>query len=312
MRKQLKIEFAAWGITRCELRLPGCWLNTALGFAHAAKRRKLSPADLYQVILADNHCHDIIERLPPERMKRIVEGIISLRKARLMEKFIHQLQLPRVPSLLLHGGGFDSSALLAVLVHKQVPTTVFHIQYGQKAAIGEAKSIIYFCRKYKVAFKLLHLPLHEIASSSILSSDELPAGCDATKNKLEGRNVIFMALAATYASTIGASNVYLGFHQEPNETPFPDATKEAAWAMEKAFQTVYTSAPVLSIPFASLPRADILRIAQKLDPEILYRAHTCYESSAGHCGHCAHCVKRSEMFAELELEVPTEREEVPK
>lgn len=46
----------------------------------AAKRRKLAPEDLSYVILIDNNAHDIIEHLPPEEMKRIVDETIAARE----------------------------------------------------------------------------------------------------------------------------------------------------------------------------------------------------------------------------------------
>lgn len=74
-RADLKVEFAAIGITTCELHYEGCWIDNALGFAHAAKRRKLSKEDLAHVILACNPCHDRLEIKSPEEMKRIVDLI---------------------------------------------------------------------------------------------------------------------------------------------------------------------------------------------------------------------------------------------
>jgi hypothetical protein len=79
-RRTLVQKFAAMGITSCELRYEGCWNDNALGFAHAAKRRKLREQDLDVVILACNPCHDHIEFLAPEEMERIVNETISSRQ----------------------------------------------------------------------------------------------------------------------------------------------------------------------------------------------------------------------------------------
>lgn len=61
IRRRLKPRFQAAGLTRCELLLPGCWHDNALGFAHAKKRRHLSPAEFGVVILACTTCHQQIE-----------------------------------------------------------------------------------------------------------------------------------------------------------------------------------------------------------------------------------------------------------
>jgi hypothetical protein len=82
----LKLEFEAIGITSCELKYEDCWTDNALGFAHAAKRRKLSREDLKHVILICNPCHDRIEFLPPEEMKRIVDVVCQQRELMLINR----------------------------------------------------------------------------------------------------------------------------------------------------------------------------------------------------------------------------------
>jgi len=83
-RTIIKRRFEAVGITTCELQgklKHDCGVDNYLGFAHNAKRRKLSEADLYHVILICNFGHDIIEVWPPEKMKAIVNETINQRKA---------------------------------------------------------------------------------------------------------------------------------------------------------------------------------------------------------------------------------------
>lgn len=81
VRAELKTVFAAIGITTCELRYAGCAGDDYLGFAHAAKRRKLTAKDLYHVILACNFCHARLEVIPPEQMKGIVDTICQQRES---------------------------------------------------------------------------------------------------------------------------------------------------------------------------------------------------------------------------------------
>lgn len=65
-RQQLKKEYQTKGITSCELRLPGCWRDNALSFAHRHKRAwYLSHPELLgkfnQTLLACIPCHTQIE-----------------------------------------------------------------------------------------------------------------------------------------------------------------------------------------------------------------------------------------------------------
>jgi len=81
--RELNAQFIAWGIFHCELRYPGCQLGRCLGYAHALKRSQhpemYKSDELKRVILACNHCHDIIERMAPAEMERIVDRVIELR-----------------------------------------------------------------------------------------------------------------------------------------------------------------------------------------------------------------------------------------
>lgn len=84
-RATIKRRFEKAGITTCELRgskkVPHeCGNDNYLGFAHDAKRRKLTPEDLYRVILVCNFAHDIIEFWPAEKMRAIVNETIQNRK----------------------------------------------------------------------------------------------------------------------------------------------------------------------------------------------------------------------------------------
>lgn len=79
VRAKLKPLFAAAGITFCEIRLPGCWHNNALGFAHSKKRRNIVGREIEEVCLGCNPCHDIIEAKPESEMTELVRAIIELR-----------------------------------------------------------------------------------------------------------------------------------------------------------------------------------------------------------------------------------------
>jgi len=64
--KKLTKEFESKGVTTCEIRLPGCWINNTLGFAHKHKRRWYYDkpellGDFNQVLLACTSCHQKIE-----------------------------------------------------------------------------------------------------------------------------------------------------------------------------------------------------------------------------------------------------------
>lgn len=199
-------------------------------------------------------------------------------------------------SVILMGGGIDSTALLLWLVNRYGPSDLvaLHFNYDQLANYAEKQAVKYFCDKYKVQLKYVAgVPIPSIAHSAILR------GFQPDKNKLEGRNAIFVMMAATYAADIGADKIYLGYHAEPYDAPFPDATKDAVRGMQICICSAYKPFIELWAPFEDKTRSEILKIGYDLDPEIITHAHTCYLPTRGGCGKCVHCKQREIMILNL-------------
>ena len=86
VRNQLKKDFEAMGITKCELRLGDCTNGRFLGFAHTTKRRDAK--DLKRVVLACTNCHSKVEFAPVRwtgmTMEKCLNQVIANRKNRNM------------------------------------------------------------------------------------------------------------------------------------------------------------------------------------------------------------------------------------
>lgn len=82
-RARLKKKFYEWGITHCEINLPGC-CREVHGFAHVDKRRNLAPSELSMVVAACNPCHDKVEIMPDmrEKLTKIINARNTLLRAR--------------------------------------------------------------------------------------------------------------------------------------------------------------------------------------------------------------------------------------
>lgn len=195
-------------------------------------------------------------------------------------------------ALVLMGGGLDSTAaMLHMRNHRDVAAIFF--KYGQKAWRQELKAVCHFCNKYEVPVKLFEVPINQIAESRIL------LGSDATQNKLEGRNAIFVMLAATYAARMGYDQLVLGYHIEPDNAPFPDATGAAVQAMQAVLDAAYSSSIAIVTPFGTQSRTDVLKFGHAMDSDFLTHTHTCYEAIDGGCRSCVHCRQRSVMIRNM-------------
>lgn len=207
-------------------------------------------------------------------------------------------------SLLLLGGGIDSTLVLVQLALSKSNFVAMFFDYGQKALPGETKSVKYFCKKYGVGLKIVPVGINTIANCTILQGSKV--GKNATQNILEGRNAIFASMAVTYAATIGAQKIYTGFHlDDPGTTNYPDCSSTFVTAfntyissyLQKEFQGIKMVAPL-----AKYLRQDIVRIAASMDYEVLTKTFTCYEGGTKECGKCVHCIKKAQLIASLEVE----------
>jgi hypothetical protein len=79
LRPKLKQRFAAIHLVTCEFRFEGCWKYTGLTFAHAKKRRFLTPEELEVVALACINCHMILDAMSHKKMYNAVMGAIEKR-----------------------------------------------------------------------------------------------------------------------------------------------------------------------------------------------------------------------------------------
>lgn len=199
------------------------------------------------------------------------------------------------PGVLLAGGGLDSTALLIWLAKQNVKIEAMHVDYGQKAWYSEHLAVEYFAEKYKLGrVKYVKCDLSQIGMASILRGSEM--GAKATDNRLEGRNIVLMAMAATYAMTRGVDRVYVGFHKEPNEQPFPDATVSALEAMNVVGGYGYSTPIYFEAPFYQKTRLEIFQSGKYLDEDFVARSYTCYEGRINECGKCVHCLQKQEMM----------------
>lgn len=92
-KPKLKSAFSMAGLTYCEVGVLLCEVpeyyelmqehrhNFFMTFAHGDKRRNLRGNELYTlVVLSCLDCHNLIEKMPREQMRLIVETIIRNRK----------------------------------------------------------------------------------------------------------------------------------------------------------------------------------------------------------------------------------------
>ena len=188
-------------------------------------------------------------------------------------------------SLLLYGGGNDSSALALEFGTRGNYAAVF-FRYSQKAQELEELAVRRICSIYDIELHIITLDPALFGKSAILAG---AVAADVKDNIVDGRNLVFISQAAALAASLNRNYLHVGFHIEPTARPFPDASSEFLDSINNTLNTALVHKVQVVAPYANLTREEIYKRGYKLNPEAFGLAHTCYEAVTGGCGVCAHC-----------------------
>jgi len=119
---------------------------------------------------------------------------------------------------------------------------------------------------------------------------------------VEGRNAIFLQLAAVWAKTLGATEIYTGV-SEADYSGYPDCRAAFIRAEEKAIRLALDYPIRIVTPFMRMSKADEWKLAAKLGIFDIIRNETvtCYNGIPGDgCGKCPACQLRNRGLKEYE------------
>jgi 7-cyano-7-deazaguanine synthase len=220
--------------------------------------------------------------------------------------------------VVLLSGGIDSATCLAVAMDAGLECHALSFDYGQRhrAELAAAERI---ARQLRAAsHKVLPVNLRAIGGSALTAEiavpkdraldDEIPI------TYVPARNLVFLSLALGYAEVLGARDLYIGVNAV-DYSGYPDCREDFIRAFEHT-ANLATRAGVESrteperfhvrTPLASLSKADILRLGERLGVDFGLTL-SCYDPapSGVSCGHCDSCVIRRRGFLEAGLKDPT-------
>lgn len=202
-------------------------------------------------------------------------------------------------TVLLSGGGLDSTALFLYLWGNKIDFRVVHIDYGHLAFDAEAKSIIYWCAKYDMEY----IPVQSDLIRDF-NQDSLLFGTGANPY-LNGRN----AIAALIGSRFG-KHIYMGLDNVAGDTYLHtsrvtgliDANPEFLTAVNNWFKIFYfENPPKVYAPFLRMSKLDSLLFAYKLDQGLFSHSMTCWTPTefGEECGVCKHCLLKTDLLYQV-------------
>lgn len=205
-------------------------------------------------------------------------------------------------AIALLSGGLDSGVSLGLwLAQPDCRVSLcLTFDYGQRSVAEESRAAQRLADRYGIAWRLIALPwLADAAqqSGSALVAGKLPEGTEAEPGDADSaaavwvpaRNVVFLAIAASFAEAAGDAVILTGFNREEAET-FPDNSAAFVDAMDAVLALGTREELTVCSPTLDLAKMDIAKRAKELG---LRAADfwSCYDSGPEPCGRCESCVR---------------------
>ena len=216
-------------------------------------------------------------------------------------------------------GGLDCTVATSVYA-KDYDIHAITFNYGQKSFERELEASKKICDKMGFEHSVIDLPwLAQISNSSLNTAEEIPEikeeELDDIKKSSEtassvwvpARNMVFTSIATSFAESIGAEIIIVGWDAEEAAT-FPDNSKEFLNAFNELIKIGSPENIKIEAPAINLNKEEIVKLGLDVDApmEISY---SCYVGREKHCGVCESCMRRKRAFKKLNIEDLTEYEQ---
>ncbi len=203
----------------------------------------------------------------------------------------------KIVSLL--SGGLDSSTMLFDLLADGNDVHAVSFDYGQRHGKRELAAARTIAALARVPHKIVRIDPTLFAGTSLTGGGPVPHGHyeegSMKQTVVPNRNMVMLALAASYAITIKADAVAYACHAGDHAI-YPDCRSEFVVAMGAALSLCDWHKIQLITPYVSLTKRDIAVRAKQLGVPIA-ETWTCYEGGKHPCGVCGSCVERTEALA---------------
>lgn len=216
-------------------------------------------------------------------------------------------------AVVLFSGGQDSTTVLALAAHTHGAANVYAlcIRYGQRHEIElEAAEKVAGILGVMHGEELTLAKNTLVSKSPILTSATELGQSDSDDPKfegtaptfVEGRNILFLTIAANRLKFFGATLIYIGVSAVSNNEN-PDHRVGFLTYMEQALRAGLGDDRILIVaPFSQCTKREVVEHALRLEElgqpmaNALAHSHTCYAGTYPPCGECQACRYRAQGF----------------
>ncbi|MDO5824573.1 7-cyano-7-deazaguanine synthase QueC [Methanobrevibacter sp.] len=215
-------------------------------------------------------------------------------------------------------GGLDCTVATSIF-SKNYEIHAITFNYGQKAFKRELQASKEICKNMNWTHEVIDLSwLGQISNSSLNTCKDIPEltveDLDDTEKSEESagnvwvpaRNTVFTSIALSYAESMGADVIIVGWNGEEGET-FPDNSKGY---LEKFNELIEEGSPEnikIEAPLIDLNKEEIVELGVEYGAP-MELSYSCYKGKDKQCGVCESCMRRKRAFKNLGLKDKREYE----
>ncbi len=216
-----------------------------------------------------------------------------------------KVNIDKPPAVALMSGGLDSCVTAAIAARSQ-KLYALHASYGQRTQEREKRAFRDIAQKLGAAgsMEVDLTVLAQAGSSSLLDkSMTVPEGegenGEIPSTYVPFRNGVLLAVAAAWAESLGAGEIFIGAVAPDAPQGYPDTSREFFDAFERAVLIGTRPETKIKIiaPMVDWPKADVVKRGLELDAP-LELTWSCYTQEKKACGTCLSCEGRLKAFRE--------------
>jgi 7-cyano-7-deazaguanine synthase len=199
----------------------------------------------------------------------------------------------------------DSCVTAAIAREENTELAFLHVSYGQRTEARERRAFEALADNFAVQKRLAVSieSLKAVGGSSLTDAGIPMAEANLTSREIPTsyvpfRNAHLLAIATSWAETIGAGRIYIGAVAE-DSSGYPDCRPEFYRAFQQAIDAGTKPETKIEIvtPVIYLSKADIVRRGLELGAP-LELTWSCYAAADRACGRCDSCALRLRAFQE--------------
>nr|WP_295000305.1 7-cyano-7-deazaguanine synthase QueC [uncultured Methanobrevibacter sp.] len=215
-------------------------------------------------------------------------------------------------AISVFSGGLDCTVATTVY-DKDYEIHAITFNYGQKAFKQELKASKNICEKMGWNQEVIDLPwLSKISNSSLNNEEDIPELTEDDLDDLEkssasasnvwvpARNTVFVSIALSYAESIGADIIIVGWNGEEGAT-FPDNSKEYMDSFNELINVGSPEKIRIEAPAINLNKEEIVKLGVDIGAP-MELSYSCYKGENKPCGVCESCMRRKRAFKKIGIE----------